>query len=145
MLEHPQGVADHVFNTELHLPQWSGVGVVEEIVDQVVEAIDLSGDDVHQDHSQVSKATRAATKYVPRVLMYQSNIYPSTKMFRGNIYHDISDFFQLKLDAIKMYRSELDRVNNKWIDNVRLQNALDGQKIGVEYAESFEPIKYLAP
>ena len=77
--------------------------------------------DIHQDHSNVSKATLAATKYIPRVLMYRSNIFPSTNKFRGSIYQDISNFFEIK------------------------QNALDGQIIGVQYAEVFEPIKYLVP
>ena len=48
-----------------------------------------------------------------------------------------------KIDVIKAHKSELKRVRNSWIDFFKRQNANDGQKIGVQYAECFEVIRYL--
>jgi hypothetical protein len=48
-----------------------------------------------------------------------------------------------KIEAIKAYESELERVENKWIEFFKNQNSNDGQKIGVEYAECFEVVRYL--
>ena len=74
--------------------------------------------------------------------MYRSNYYDTPELFRGNFYSDISDVFPQKIKAIKAHRSELERVKYKWVDFIERQNANEGQKIGVDYAESFEIIRY---
>lgn len=98
--------------------------------------------DLHRDHEYASKCAIMASRHVPRVLMYRSNYYDTPELFRGNFYSDISHVFQKKIEAIKSHRSELERVDYKWVDFIRRQNANEGQKIGVEFAESFEIIRY---
>jgi LmbE family N-acetylglucosaminyl deacetylase len=48
--------------------------------------------DIHQDHSAVGKATINAGRHIPRILMYRSNWYQTTDVFKGNLYVDISDY-----------------------------------------------------
>ena len=99
--------------------------------------------DLHRDHHFVAKNTLMAGRHVPRFLMYRSNYYDTEQPFRGNYYSDISDVMDEKIEVIKAHKSELERVRYKWIKFFSNQNSNDGQKIGVEYAECFEVVRYL--
>jgi len=99
--------------------------------------------DLHRDHQYVAKSTIMASRHVPRVLMYRSNYYDTYDVFRGSFYSDISIAMDTKIAAIKAHQSELERVRHEWIKFIERQNANDGQKIGVKYAECFESIRYL--
>ena len=101
--------------------------------------------DLHRDHQYVAKSTIMASRHVPRVLMYRSNYYDTYDIFRGTFYSDISKSMDTKIEVIKAHQSELERVRHKWIDFVSRQNANDGQKNGIKYAECFEVIRYMAP
>lgn len=99
--------------------------------------------DIHRDHHYTAKNTLMAGRRVPRFLMYRSNYYDSEKVFQGNYYSDITDEMETKIELIKVFESELKRVDCKWIEFFRNQNTNDGQKIGVQYAECFEVVRYL--
>lgn len=100
--------------------------------------------DVHRDHQFAGRCSMMAGRHVPRFLMYRSNFYDTGVPFHGNFYSDISSQFERKVKVVKAHKSELERVRYKWLDFFRNQNANDGQKIGVEYAECFEIVRYLA-
>lgn len=100
--------------------------------------------DIHRDHQNAGQCALMAGRHVPRFLMFRSNYYDSTRPFGGNFYSDISTVMDRKIEAIKAHRSELERVRYAWVDFVAHQNRNDGQKIGVEYSEVFEIIRYLA-
>jgi N-acetylglucosamine malate deacetylase 1 len=99
--------------------------------------------DLHRDHHYAAKNTLMAGRHVPRFLMYRSNYYDTEQIFRGNFYSDITDVMDKKIEVIKAHKSELERVRFKWLDFFKNQNANDGQKIGVKYAECFEVVRYL--
>lgn len=99
--------------------------------------------DIHRDHQYVARNTLMAGRHVPRFLMYRSNYYDSDQAFKGNFYSDITGVMDKKIAAIKAHRSELERVNNAWLDFFIKQNENEGQRIGVKYAECFETIRYL--
>ena len=101
-------------------------------------------DDIHLDHQSVTRAVLTAGRHVPRMLMYRSNYYDTNKFFRGNFYVDITDTLELKKQAIMAHESEYKRIGERWLRFFLNQNQNDGQKIGVEYAECFEVVKYLA-
>jgi LmbE family N-acetylglucosaminyl deacetylase len=84
-----------------------------------------------------------AGRHVPRFLMYRSNYYDTEQTFKGNFYSDITSVMDRKMEVIKAHKSELERVRLKWLDFFKNQNANDGQKIGVEYAECFEVVRFL--
>lgn len=99
--------------------------------------------DIHQDHQAVGRATINAARHTPTILMYRSNWYSSPELFNGRFYVDISRFIDKKIASIKVHKGELKRRGKKWIDFVKHQNRNSGIEIGVEYAETFEIVKYL--
>lgn len=99
--------------------------------------------DVHQDHFAIGKATLNAGRHIPRILMYRSNWYQTSDLFRGNYYVDISDVMHLKIKAVKAHASELKKAGKGWIEFFKNENRNNGQEIGVQYAELFEVVKYL--
>ncbi|MFC1579356.1 PIG-L deacetylase family protein [Thermodesulfobacteriota bacterium] len=99
--------------------------------------------DLHRDHQYVAKSTIMASRHVPRVLMYRSNYYDTYDTFRGKFYSDISKVMDSKIEVIKAHQSELERVRHEWITFITRQNANDGQKNHLKYAECFEIIRYV--
>jgi|TARA_B100000315_G_scaffold16430_1_gene14680 LmbE family N-acetylglucosaminyl deacetylase len=99
--------------------------------------------DLHRDHHYAAKNTLMAGRHVPRFLMYRSNYYDTEQIFRGNFYSDISDVIDKKIEIIKAHESELKRVRYRWLEFFKKQNENDGQKIGVQFAECFEVVRYL--
>ena len=99
--------------------------------------------DMHQDHNAIGRATINAARHIPRVLMYRSNWYATDELFNNRFYSDISQEITQKIEAIKAHASEFNRRGQRWIDFVIYKNRNDGIEIGVEYAESFEVVKWL--
>lgn len=99
--------------------------------------------DIHHDHQAVAKASLHSCRHVPRLLMYRSNWYHSTLEFRGNFYVDITQWREIKEQAIRAHVSEVDRTGEKWISFFRNEAENAGQRIGVKYAEVFEVVKWL--
>jgi len=99
--------------------------------------------DIHRDHHYTAKSTLMAGRHVPRFLMYRSNYYNGEEQFRGNFYSDISDVMDKKIEVMRAHESELKRVNNRWLEFFKKQNANHGLIIGVNYAECFEVVRYL--
>jgi len=99
--------------------------------------------DIHHDHQAVAKASLHSCRHVPRMLMYRSNWYHSTMEFRGNYYVDISKYWSVKENAIRAHASENDRTSGRWITFFKNEALNAGQRIGVEYAEVFEVVKWL--
>jgi LmbE family N-acetylglucosaminyl deacetylase len=99
--------------------------------------------DLHRDHQYVARNALMAGRHIPRFLMYRSNYYDTEQLFRGNFYSDISEVIEQKIRVIKAHESELERVRYQWLEFFKNQNSNDGQKIGVQYAECFEVVRYL--
>lgn len=61
--------------------------------------------DTHQDHRNTAKAVISATRVVPEeVYVYQT---PSTtKDFVPIVHFDVTDYFQKKIDAVKIHKSQ---------------------------------------
>ena len=100
--------------------------------------------DAHQDHQAVAKASITAGKHVARILSYRSNQYESNRDFSGRFYVDITDAIEVKRQAILAHESELHRVEGRWLDVFTKQCEVDGFRAGVDFAERFEVVKYLA-
>lgn len=99
--------------------------------------------DIHHDHRAVAQASLHSCRHVPRMLMYRSNWYHSTVDFRGNFYVDITSFWKSKELAIRAHASEIERTGAKWISFFKNEAENAGQRIGVDYAEVFEIVKWL--
>jgi len=99
--------------------------------------------DIHHDHQAVARASLHSCRHVPNMLMYRSNWYHSNLDFKGNFYINISDFWDKKEAALLSHESELQRTAYKWISFFKNEAENAGQKIGVQYAEVYEVIKWL--
>lgn len=99
--------------------------------------------DIHHDHQAVSRASLHSCRHVPRMLMYRSNWYHSPLEFHGNFYTDITPYWKIKEKSIQAHVSEIERTGAKWIHFFKNEAENAGQRIGVQYAEVFEIVKYL--
>jgi len=99
--------------------------------------------DVHQDHQAVGKATLSAGRKVNRILMYQSNLYMTTKPFDSNFFVDISDFIEIKKTAILSHESEVKKFGEGWLDFWVNEAMNHGKRFNVKYAEAFHLVKYI--
>jgi len=100
--------------------------------------------DLHRDHQNTARCALMACRHIKKYLMYRSNFYNTESTFRGNFYSDISDLMDKKIEAISCHRSEVKRVNYKWLDVFKNEHSNAGYRTGVSYAECFEVIRYLA-
>jgi len=102
------------------------------------------------DHQIVYQATitvfRPQTKKHQTILAYSipsSTNYNPRNNFNGNVYYDVSDTFNIKIDCLKEnYDSEM----RPWPHSRSYQNIenimkVTGAEIGVSYAEKFELIR----
>lgn len=99
--------------------------------------------DIHHDHQALARSSLHCSRHVPRVLMYRSNWYHAVLSFRDNFYVDISDFWEIKENAVKAHASEIERTGYKWLSFFKNEAENAGQRIGVKYAEAFEVVKWL--
>ena len=99
--------------------------------------------DIHHDHQAVSKASLHSARHVPKILMYRSNWYQAPYPFNGSFYVDISDFWSIKEQAVSAHESEINRTGKKWLSFFENEAVNAGQKVGVKYAEVFEPLKWV--
>jgi len=98
-------------------------------------------EDIHQDHSAIGKATMSAGRRIKNILFYQSNFYDSLHKFKENFYINITKEFSEKIDLIKIFKNELKRNSNSWIDQVERSNSSYGYKIQTKYAEAFQILR----
>ncbi len=65
-------------------------------------------DDTHQDHRNLTACTLAATRYIPNFLFYES---PSSQNFNPNVYVDISEVLDEKIELLKIHASQISKTN----------------------------------
>ena len=153
-----RGEGEHgaeIIGAELLCGDWETNQLVygDPLVCSVLEIVEQRGidaiythwtEDVHQDHRALARASITAGKHVPRILMYQSNLYDGSETFAGNFYVDIGETIEQKKAAIAAHQSELGRVGGRWLDVFLAKVQVDGHRAGVSYAEVFAVVKYLS-
>jgi LmbE family N-acetylglucosaminyl deacetylase len=97
--------------------------------------------DTHHDHRAVASATFEAARFIPNVLSYEM---PLTKDFTPQLYYDISDVIDEKIELLKIFTSQSEKVFLK-TDAIKglsqyraLQSRLGSDVIAVE---AFEVMK----
>ena len=110
--------------------------------------------DVHSDHKIVSEAVTTCVKnfrspYIKRILAYETlsetnfNTIKKNNFF-PNHYEDISNFLNLKIKAMKIYKSELKKFPfPRSIKTIKALATLRGSEIGKKAAEGFEVLKQI--
>lgn len=144
--------------TKLHLVDFSELiekisTVINEVKPEIVYTVNRS--DIHTDHQIASKAIMSCTKsfrypFIKKILMYEciseTEIAPQLpeNIFIPNVYSDISDFIDEKVEIMKIYESELQNSPMpRSIDNIKALARFRGATVGVNYAEAFMLVREL--
>ncbi len=101
--------------------------------------------DSHQDHKAAAEIMFAVTRHgrVGNVMSCSPLPYrPNVFAFRPQFYADISETIDIKLEAIRAYKSQYEKFGNeKLIEYVNAMAKTFGWAMGYDYAECFEVIK----
>lgn len=98
--------------------------------------------DLHHDHEIVSRIAMAASRRVPNILMGQINYYLN-EFFQPNLFVDISNSWDKKIEALKLYKGQWDRAGVDWYEFLDSTSKYYGKIIGVERAEGFYSNKFM--
>lgn len=105
--------------------------------------------DIHTDHQIVAKAMMCCTKsfrypFIKKVLMYEcvseTEIAPPLQenLFIPNVYSDISNYIDEKLEIMSIYESEVQQPPlPRSLDNIKALARYRGASCGENYAEAF--------
>jgi LmbE family N-acetylglucosaminyl deacetylase len=111
--------------------------------------------DVNQDHQVVFNATMIATRpgsgnKIEQILCYET---PSStewaapfvdKVFTPNVFVNIKDSIERKIEAFKCYDSEVRKSPHpRSVEVLRNRAKVWGSKVGLEYAEAFELVRWI--
>lgn len=63
--------------------------------------------DTHHDHKAIAASTIEAGRFVPNIMAYE---IPLTKDFKPQIFYDITDVITQKIELIRLFRSQHDKI-----------------------------------
>ena len=98
-------------------------------------------DDTHQDHRHLAQAVISATRYIRNVLFYEG---PTTQNFDPQIFVDISETLERKIQSLEAHRSQITKTNieNLTIIEVARSTAnFRGTQGRVKFAEAFSSLR----
>lgn len=99
------------------------------------------GDDTHQDHRVLSRATISATRYIKNVLFYET---PTTNNFSPTLFIDLKDTMDKKITALLAHKSQAERTNIEGLSIVDIAKSMAvfrGIQGRVVLAEGFMPLR----
>lgn len=119
------------------------IDLIEGVISQVDPDLILVnyGDDTHQDHRILTRATMSATRYVRNVLFFE---VPTTQNFNPQIFVDISDTLERKFQVLEAHASQAMKTNieDMYILELARANAtFRGIQGRVKFAEAFAPLR----
>ena len=98
-------------------------------------------DDTHQDHRHLAQAIMSATRYIRNVLFFEG---PTTQNFNPQVFVDISDTLDDKVEALKTHRSQVMKTNIEDLSIVEVARSsanFRGIQGRVKYAEAFHSLR----
>lgn len=127
--------------------------IFHEVKPEIVYTLNRS--DAHSDHRHTFDAVAACTKsfrypFIKQVLMYEciseTEFAPflPEKVFQPNYFVDISEYFEQKLEVMKVFDSEIgEHPFPRSLKNIEALATYRGANVGVKYAEAFQLIMYI--
>ncbi len=123
------------------------IPIIQEFQPQVI--ISHSVDDYHDDHRVVHQAIFRAAEWAGHATKYKKKAWRphrllsmeiNTLLAAPTLLVDVSDYIDVKMQAIKRYRSQLEKTKEFYLE-FNLQKArLRGLQGGCEYAEAFREV-----
>jgi LmbE family N-acetylglucosaminyl deacetylase len=98
-------------------------------------------DDTHQDHRHLAQAIMSATRYIRNVLFYEG---PTTQNFNPQVFVDISDTLEMKVEALKAHNSQVMKTNIEDLSIVEVARSsanFRGIQGRVKYSEAFHSLR----
>jgi len=99
------------------------------------------GEDTHQDHRALSRATVTASRYIRNVLFYEG---PTTNDFSPIVFVDIKETVDDKISMLLAHQSQVMKTNIEGltiVDIVRSTAVFRGIQGRVQFAEGFIPLR----
>ena len=105
--------------------------------------------DIHSDHRYTFECALSCTKnfrypYINRLMTYETlseteyGIDPRFNRYNPNVFIDITNFFDKKINLVKTYKTEIkDAPFPRSIETIEALSKIRGSQMGVKYAESF--------
>lgn len=99
--------------------------------------------DSHQDHQFLTKAVISASRDIDNLCMYETTIPGglTENSFRPQLYVDITKTLELKIKALKCFKSQFIRCGPLWIDAIIGRSYYRGYQMNSKHAEAFEIIR----
>ncbi|MES2201531.1 MAG: PIG-L deacetylase family protein [candidate division FCPU426 bacterium] len=100
-------------------------------------------EDTHQDHRNTSAVVLSATRNLPNVLFFE---VPTSVGFQPDVFVDISGELKAKYAALRLHRSQLDKVNvaaHNILECARSMASFRGFQGRVKAAEGFKALRLL--
>ena len=121
------------------------ISVIENVINKIKPRIVFFNylDDTHQDHRVAAQASISATRYIKEVLCYE---VPTSQNFQPNIFVDIGDVLDKKLELLKIHTSQVNRTrveNLTILESAQSCAIFRGYQGRVKYAEGFKPIRII--
>jgi LmbE family N-acetylglucosaminyl deacetylase len=91
--------------------------------------------DTHQDHRATGVASQAACRRLSRVLFYEA---PTSEDFRPELYVDIGDVLDRKLDVLRTHMSQVLKNGLVDLEAIEGQARYRGFQARIRWAEAFE-------
>lgn len=94
-------------------------------------------EDTHQDHRHLSMATQSAARNLKNVLFYEG---PTTSSFKPQVYVDVEETLQRKIEALKAHQSQVTKTNIEGLSIVEIAESsanFRGIQGRVKCAEAF--------
>jgi LmbE family N-acetylglucosaminyl deacetylase len=98
-------------------------------------------DDTHQDHRHLAQAIMSATRYIRNVLFFEG---PTTQNFNPQVFVDISDTLDRKVEALKAHHSQVMKTNIEDLSIIEVARSsanFRGIQGRVKYAEAFHALR----
>ena len=98
-------------------------------------------DDTHQDHRHLAQAIMSATRYIRNVLFFEG---PTTQNFNPQVFVDISDTLDRKIEALKAHHSQVMKTNIEDLSIIEVARSsanFRGIQGRVKYAEAFHALR----
>lgn len=121
---------------------------ISDVVDEVEPGIVYTNfeHDLNYDHSIVFRASLVATRPPKKIKLLTYEALSSTESsniaFKPNVYVDISNYIEKKINAFKLYNSEIEEYPHpRSLKGIKNLAQYRGNEICVEFAEAFRLIR----